>query len=80
MKQENHETRSLSRVFNVCKPCLRMNVRFFYESIILIAVVVKKLGGKRTINSARDEKSKVSVRTSFRKPWKKMLFTINVEI
>ena len=70
MKQENHETRSLSRVFNVCKPCLRMNVRFFYERIVLIAVVAKKLGGKKTgtINSARDERSEVSARTSFRKP------------
>ena len=70
MKQENHETRSLSRVLNVCKPCLRMNVRFFYESIILIAVVAKKLGGKKTetITSARDERSEVSARTSFRKP------------
>ena len=29
MKQENHETRTFSRVFNICKPCLRLNVRFF---------------------------------------------------
>ena len=29
MKQENHETRTFSRVFNICKPCLRLDVRFF---------------------------------------------------
>ena len=71
MKQENHETRSFSRVFNVCKLCLRMNVRFFYSFFyILIAVVAKNLGSKKTgtINSARDERSEVSARTSFRKP------------
>ena len=27
MKEENHETRTFSRVFNICKPCLRLNVR-----------------------------------------------------
>ena len=32
MTQENQETRTFSRVFNICKPCLRLNVHFFYES------------------------------------------------
>ena len=70
MKQENPETRTFSPVFNVCKLCLRMNVRFFYESIVLLAVVAKNLGSKKTgtINSARDERSEVSARTSYRKP------------
>ena len=45
MKQENHETRTFSRVFNICKPCLRLDVRFFfYESSVLLAVGAKNLG------------------------------------
>ena len=27
MKEENHETRTFSRVFTICKPCLSLNVR-----------------------------------------------------
>ena len=44
MTEENHETRTFSRVFNICKPCLRLNVRFFYESSVLLAVGAKNLG------------------------------------
>ena len=70
MKQENHETRTFSRVFNVCKPCIRMNVRFFYESIVLLAVVAKNLGSKKTgtIDSGQMKGIKVSALTSYRKP------------
>ena len=34
MKEENHETRTLSRVFNICKPCLRLNVRFLMKVVL----------------------------------------------
>ena len=44
MKQENHETRTFSQVSNICKPCLRLNVPFFYESSVLLAVVANNLG------------------------------------
>ena len=70
MTPENQETRTFSRVFNVCKPCLRLNVHFFYESSVLLAVVAKNLGSEKmgTIDSARDERNEVSAKTSYRKP------------
>ena len=34
MKEENHETRTFSRVFNICKPCLRLNVRFLMKVVL----------------------------------------------
>ena len=63
MKQENHETRTFSRVFNICKPCLRLNVRFFMKVTVLLAVVAKSLGSKKTgtIDSARDERNEQSL-------------------
>ena len=63
MKQENHETRTFSRVFNMCTPCLCMNVRFFYENYCYLAVVAKSLGSKKTgtIDSARDERNEQSL-------------------
>ena len=50
-----------------------MAVRFFYESIVRLAVVAKNLGRKKTgtIDLARDERNGVSARTTYRKPWKK---------
>ena len=33
MKEQNHETRTFSRVFNICKPCLRLNVRFLMKVV-----------------------------------------------
>ena len=70
MKQENHETRTFSRVFNIRTPCLRLSVRFFYESSVLLAVVAENLGSKKTgtIDTARDERNEVSAKTSYRKP------------
>ena len=63
MKQENHETRAFSRVFNMCTPCLCMNVRFFMKVTVLLAVVAKSLGSKKTgtIDSARDERNEQSL-------------------
>ena len=34
MTEENHETRTFSRVFNICKPCLRLNVRFLMKVVL----------------------------------------------
>ena len=33
-KEENHETRTFSRVFNICNPCLRLNVRFLMKAVL----------------------------------------------
>ena len=33
MKQENHETRTFSRVFNICKPYVHLSVRFFMNVV-----------------------------------------------
>ena len=63
MKQENHETRTFSRVFNMCTPCLCMNVRFFMKVTVLLALVTKSLGSKKTgtIDSVRDERNEQSL-------------------
>ena len=63
INQENHETRTFSRVFNICKPCLFLNVRFFMKVTVLLAVVAKSLGSKKTgtIDSARDERNEQSL-------------------
>ena len=68
MKQENHETRTFSRVFNICKPCL--------------AVVAKGLGSKKTgtIDSARDERNESLCQDELPETLKIILFTIHVEI
>ena len=70
MKQENHETRTFSRVFNSCKPCLRLSVGFFMKVTVLLAVVAQNLGSKKTgtIDSTRDGRNEVSAKTSYRKP------------
>ena len=61
---------TFSRVFNISKPCLRLNVRFFHESSVLLATVAKNLGSKKTgtIDSAGDERNEVPAKTSYRKP------------
>ena len=43
---------------------------FFMEVTVLLAVVAKNLGSKKTgtIDSARDEGNEVSAKTSYRKP------------
>ena len=84
MKQENHETRTFSLVFNICKPCLCLNVRFFMKVTVLLAVVAKSLGSKKTgtIDSARDEIKGMSSLSQDELPetLKIILFTIHVEI
>ena len=83
MKQENHETRTFSRVFNICKPCLRLNVRFFFMKVtVLLAVVAKSLGSKKTgtIDSARDERNESLCQDELPETLKIILFTIHVEI
>ena len=47
----------------MCKPCLRLNVCFFMEVTVLLAVVAENLGSKKTgtIDSARDERNEQSL-------------------
>ena len=82
MKQENHETRTFSRVFNIFKPCLRLNVRFFMKVTVLLAVVAKSLLSKKTgtIDSARDERNESLCQDELPETLKIILFTIHVEI
>ena len=83
MKQENHETRTFSRVFNICKPCLRLNVRFFMKVTFLLAVVAKSLGslGRRGRSIQLGMKGMSSLcQDELPETLKIILFTIHVEI
>ena len=51
MKQENHETTTFSRVFTICEPCLRLNVRFFMKATVLLDVVAQNQEIKRRVRS-----------------------------
>ena len=55
MKQENHETRTFSRVFNICKPSLSLSVRFFVKVVFFQLYWPKNREVKRRGQSIQGE-------------------------